>query len=129
MELTADERHEAVAIIESGLFDASWYITTYADVAAAPIEPLLHFMRYGWREGRDPGPLFSVSYYCAHSSDVADVGLNPLTHYLLYGWREGRRPRADFDPAAYVARFNLSPTVCPLIHEAARRHAAHTNGG
>ena len=42
-------------IEKSGLFSADWYLARYPDVASAGIGPLLHFIRYGAAEGRDPG--------------------------------------------------------------------------
>lgn len=41
----------------SGLFDANWYVSHYQDVAAdmrARSNPIWHFARHGWREGRAP---------------------------------------------------------------------------
>lgn len=46
-----------IEIRASGLFDASWYISHYQDVACdmkARSNPMWHFARYGWREGRAP---------------------------------------------------------------------------
>jgi hypothetical protein len=38
----------------SGLFDAAWYLLENSDVRASGLDPLSHFCRYGWREGRRP---------------------------------------------------------------------------
>lgn len=78
-------------IAVSPLFDAKWYLTTYPDVAAAGIDPALHYIRHGAKEGRDPGPFFSTQRYLAANPDVKDAGVNPLFHYLGYGLQEGRR--------------------------------------
>lgn len=37
-------------------FDESFYLLKYPDVAAAGIEPLAHYLRFGWKEGRTPHP-------------------------------------------------------------------------
>lgn len=73
--------------------DADFYLTRYADVAAAGIDPVLHYCRFGWKEGRDPTPGFSTAYYLANNPDVAAAGINPFAHYLLHGKSEGRSPR------------------------------------
>lgn len=39
---------------ESGLFDREWYLYANRDVAEAGVDPLLHFLRHGAREGRPP---------------------------------------------------------------------------
>lgn len=66
-------------------FDADFYCTTYPDIAAARIDPLLHFMANGWREWRDPAPDFSVAFYLSRNPEVRWSGLNPLVHYLKVG--------------------------------------------
>ena len=73
-----------------GLFDTAYYLSHNPDVAAAHINPLLHFERYGWAEGRDPSAQFSTSRYLAAYSDVRVAGIDPLLHYVQYGQAEGR---------------------------------------
>jgi hypothetical protein len=83
----------AEAIRGSGLFDASWYLARYPSVAAQGIDPVLDYLRAGYREGRNPGPEFDTGFYLTEYQDVAQSGTNPLVHYLLYGRDEGRLPR------------------------------------
>jgi hypothetical protein len=47
---------EASAIAAGGAFDSDWYVKRYPDVAASKADPLMHFVRYGAAEGRDPSP-------------------------------------------------------------------------
>lgn len=44
------------ALRRSQLFDEAWYLAHYPDVAASGVEPALHYVKYGMRLGRDPGP-------------------------------------------------------------------------
>ena len=44
-------------------FDPRYYLAENPDVAAAHSNPLLHFLRYGWKEGRKPNPLFDAEFY------------------------------------------------------------------
>lgn len=74
----------------SELFDRTWYLAAYPDVAASGIEPAEHYLRYGAGEGRDPGPRFSTRQYLNRHSDVARAGMNPLVHYLSFGLEERR---------------------------------------
>jgi len=74
----------------NALFDTSWYLQHNPDVAAAGMDPLLHYEIWGWKEGREPGPNFDQSAYLAANPDVAVAGINPLDHYTLYGMSEGR---------------------------------------
>ena len=52
---------------------------------------LLHFCRYGWREGRKPNQYFDPAWYLEHNPDVRAAGMNPLLHYMRHGDQEGRR--------------------------------------
>ncbi len=61
-----------------------------SDVAAAHVNPLLHYEQYGWHEGRDPSAQFSTNTYLAAYSDVKAAALDPLLHYVQYGPAEGR---------------------------------------
>ena len=49
-------RRQRAAIEKSGLFDREWYWKTYPDVAGVGQDALLHYLQFGGREGRSPGP-------------------------------------------------------------------------
>ena len=108
-----------VALVQkSGLFDAEWYKARNPDVANSGTNPLLHFLRSGGKEGRDPGPHFSGKYYLRSYPDVAASGANPLIEYLTTGAAAGRNPSPDFDTAFYLAN---NPDIArervnPLTH-------------
>jgi hypothetical protein len=59
-------------------------------VAAAGVNPLVHYLARGWIEGRDPSPRFNTNAYLRANPDAMVAGVNPLTHYLLHGRSEGR---------------------------------------
>ena len=79
------------------------------------INPLIHYLRSGANEGRDPHPHFDTSFYLEENPDVREAGLNPLAHYLAPGIAEGRDPNPWFDTSEYleqnpdVAMFGLNP--------------------
>jgi hypothetical protein len=76
---------------QSWLFDGEWYLRSYPDVAQAEWEPVEHYLCFGAKENRDPGPLFSTADYLSENADVAEAEINPLVHYIKYGCREMRR--------------------------------------
>ena len=84
-------------------FDAAYYLAHNADVKAAGVDPLQHYLTYGWKEGRDPNAYFSTRYYLAQNADVAAARVNPLEHFEYYGWKEGRDPSANFSLSKYLA--------------------------
>lgn len=77
-------------IKRSGLFDPVYYLFTYPDVRIADIDPLKHFMKFGWKEGRNPSEGFNTQFYLNTYPDVRAEGINPLIHYICFGKREGR---------------------------------------
>lgn len=88
------ERLAAIELIrESEFFDEAWYLDTYPDVREAKLDPVEHFLDFGWKEFRNPGPHFDTTYYLANNIDVAKSGLNPLLHFINHGAAEGRRPQ------------------------------------
>jgi hypothetical protein len=88
-------RDDDLARGERGI-DQAWYLGTYPDIAAAKMDPVRHYLDYGWREGRDPRPDFSTRGYLAINNDVAGSGRNPFIQYLRHGGRKG--PPRDFAP-------------------------------
>lgn len=74
----------------SGLFDAAWYLANNPDVANAKTNPILHYLRHGGFERRNPGPDFYSDWYLDTYKDVKQSAINPLVHYLRYGQWEGR---------------------------------------
>jgi GT2 family glycosyltransferase/glycosyltransferase involved in cell wall biosynthesis len=91
-----------VLVGKNRLFDDDYYLSQAADVESSGIDPLFHYLWYGWREGRNPHPLFDTNYYLRSYPDVTVMGKNPLLHYLRWGWREGRNPHPLFDTNRYL---------------------------
>lgn len=89
---TDKEMKKDIALLyTSNLFDAEWYLECYEDVVASDLDPAEHYLKFGFKEGRQPGPNFDGNWYLRHYSDVAKKGANPLIHFIKYGQAEGRR--------------------------------------
>jgi len=84
-------------------FDDAYYLASNPDVVR--LNPLVHFLIYGWREDRDPSPDFSIADYTLANPDVAAAGVNPFYHYLTVGRREGRRLEPSAEDAHWQKRF------------------------
>jgi hypothetical protein len=82
--------HEFVGHDIVGGFDAEFYLAHNPDVAAAGVDPHVHYDTFGWKEGRDPSASFDTLGYLAANPDVAAAHVNPLDHYLQFGVHEGR---------------------------------------
>jgi GT2 family glycosyltransferase len=82
--------HRRHLIATSTLFDAAWYLLQNPDINESGYDPALHYVLFGARERRNPGPYFDARAYLERNPDVAEAGSNPLLHYLEYGASEGR---------------------------------------
>lgn len=88
-------------IEKSVLFDKKWYLKTYPDVKKAKIDPIEHYMKLGWMEGRNPSPRFDTKFYLNTYPDIASSNICPLLHYEKYGKAEFRVPSPDQNFSAY----------------------------
>ncbi|MCI0737188.1 MAG: class I SAM-dependent methyltransferase [Beijerinckiaceae bacterium] len=50
---------KATLLKRTDLFDENWYLNRYKDVADAGIDPLLHYVEHGAREGREPNAMLA----------------------------------------------------------------------
>ena len=82
-----------LCILFSGMFDRRYYLQMNPDVAAAKVYPLLHYLKYGGFEGRNPSDAFYSESYLNNYPDVRNSGMNPLLHYIRFGKAEGRSPK------------------------------------
>lgn len=110
-------REDHFAISESRLFDVEFYLDAYPEVASSGMDPVLHYIEAGAKEGKNPSPYFDTGFYLANNKDVAGSGINPLRHYHLHGGRELRNPSAEFDSGWYwLVQMECSDEMTPLKH-------------
>jgi len=88
------------------LFDKSFYLRRYPDVADSVLSPLWHYRRHGVRGGRSPHPFFDPAWYKQRYDDVPS-GVDPAHDYLVDGWRRGHDPHPAFLAEWYATRQSL----------------------
>lgn len=93
MNLSLQQRQLKEAIVEYSLFDPLFYLNCYADVRAANLDPLEHFINYGVNELRDPCASFSSSGYFYRFPDAKATSLSAIEHYLHIGRLLGRHKK------------------------------------
>jgi hypothetical protein len=97
----------------SHFVNRKYYLNRYPDIAAARLDPVEHYLFFGFREGRSPNrwyaacqggtgrllcrvvrylTAFDDDYYLTRYPDVAMSGIDPVMHYMRYGVWEGRIP-------------------------------------
>lgn len=79
-----------------GLFDEEGYLSLYPDVAASKMDPVEHYVRYGYAEGRIPAPGFDSTAYLAANPAIVNTGENPFIHFC----RKQRKMNESSSPDA-----------------------------
>jgi hypothetical protein len=78
----AKELTEAeIAVIP--FFDNIYYLERYPDVKGLKWNPLVHYMRKGWLEGRNPNANFKTNDYILNHLDLLNTGRNPFYDYIV----------------------------------------------
>lgn len=76
-------RNEYKIIKKSGLFDEKYYLLTYNDVRKADIDPIKHYLKYGWKEGKNPSDKFNTNNYLNDYPYLRNKNICPLIHKIL----------------------------------------------
>ncbi|WP_027080904.1 glycosyltransferase [Luteimonas mephitis] len=87
---TISVRKQVALVRGSEIFDESWYLEQYPDVGLLDMDPAEHYVRFGGRLGRSPGPSFDAA---AHSTTDTHASVSGFVGYLLA--RERDRVRFD----------------------------------
>lgn len=111
-------------------FDSEYYLSENPDIAAAETDPLWHYVRVGWKEGRDPSAdfaTFAYRYFFAVEPDrcpLIDHAENPSRE--IEGKSFGdlvRTARKEVDVSApfvddkfYREQADFPPRVSPALH-------------
>ncbi len=98
---TAKSREIALIQVMHGFLDPEWYQGRYPDILTTQLDPIVHFIRHGIVEQRDPNPFFDNAWYSTQNADVRASGTHPLLHYLRTGAAELRSPHPNFDAVWY----------------------------
>src|SRR3954447_23516119 len=120
-QINAEDEATLIRVM-TGFFDPLWYASRYPDVVGADLDPLLHFIRFGLKENRDPNRFFDCAWYLGHYPDVLVAGVHPLLHYLASGAAEMRNPHPRFDAPFYVEQ-HPEAAANPLLYHIRIGHA------
>lgn len=117
--MSGEVRSDYALVARSGLFDIGYYLANNPDVVASGEDPIVHYLRFGFFDGREPSAFFDGNRYRAENADVREARVNPLVHWLRLGSTEGRLPPVRSAPSpdrpgtdyALVARSGLFDAV------------------
>jgi hypothetical protein len=105
-------------IADLPLIDRNAYCALHPDVAKSGIDPFLHYLEFGQREGRSPHPLLNYDHYTQRYPETAGYEQSALEHYLRFGAAKGYDPCELFSTSEYLARHPdvLRTQYNPLLH-------------
>lgn len=104
----------------SPVFSSQHYYKMYPDVRDAGVNALLHYIRFGQKEGRIyrsdnecelydyyfTQTLFDMTYYAQTYMTPEERGtINPIEHYAQTGWKESNLPNPHFDLEAFFQKY------------------------
>lgn len=72
-------------ILHSGLFDKNYYLKTYPHIKKDGMDPLIHYLFYGYKENKFPSSSFNLKRYLQEYPEIESKKLNPLIHYIDNG--------------------------------------------
>lgn len=67
---------------KSGIFDETWYLKRYPDVAESKIDPLYHYVYFGAYEEREPVSWLKIKEFIIENKEIKLKKINPLYYYL-----------------------------------------------
>src|SRR5450631_2772737 len=104
-------------IKDSGLFDEAYYCSTYPEIRAGNLDPLLHYLETGAGELRNPSSAFDARYYTELCRERGERFQNALVHYIEIGAAQGLTPRRQVNPVVH-APAEKSIGLRPAVPEA-----------
>ncbi len=81
------------AAADETLFDGTLYLERNPDVRAAGADPLTHYLRHGWAEGRNPNAWLDEARYRRQAGLTPRDTVSALAHYLALGRARGLGPK------------------------------------
>ncbi|MBQ6219321.1 MAG: glycosyltransferase [Methanosphaera sp.] len=107
-------------LYKSILFNERYYLEHNPEVVEKDLDPIIHYMLFGAKKGRDPGLYFSSSKYLERYDDVQKRGYNPLYHFLKTGKYESRNAYMatnDFDEVDTKYSKRRSKIIYSALHK------------
>jgi len=91
-------------------FDVEYYLRSNPDVARAGMDPLVHFQRYGWRDGRMPLPGLDLRRLMESRPELRVVRGHALSMLTASSMQALLQASAQVQPRGP----NVTPMRCPM---------------
>ena len=101
-----EKKRQIKMIAASSYFDAEWYYRHYPDVEDSGIEAAKHYLMFGWKESRNPGPYFDTDDYLRVHPELLSYGINPLIHFIVASEDDVERQDTSFNIESFARRYS-----------------------
>jgi len=92
--------YQKSVIGSSLLFNSEYYVNQLGDNRES-VDPMCHFLLWGWRQGLNPSPFFDTKYYLRKNPHLLENSICPLIDFLT-GWKlHLKKPNVLFDTKYY----------------------------
>jgi hypothetical protein len=109
-------------------FDYNYYIDKNPDVRESNVDPYVHYIKYGWKEGRNPRADFDTFGYLRNNIDVVIANINPFVHYVHWGRAEGRLTYPSAENSSYnITKLSLIEAVRVVQDDIIRKDVENHN--
>lgn len=98
------------------IFNDEYYLDMYPDILESNQSPFLHYLEWGIKEGRHPGPLLDLDWYVDRHAAAKGYHGGPVGHYLHEGRRLDHAPNNIFEPIWYRDTYPDIQDMDPLEH-------------
>lgn len=100
------------------LFDGRFYTEQNPDIIAAGLNPLYHFIRFGWAEGRSPHPVVDLGYIRQKEASLMSAKRQPMLDLVAPGTSTQFDPHIFFDTRYYLSQISSADLngMSPLGH-------------
>ncbi len=88
-------------ILSENLFDKDFYIKKYFQKEELNMDPLIHYLFFGYKEHKVPNLDFDGDIYLDNYPEVKKLDMNPLVHYVIFGKNEGNKSFLSSQSSTY----------------------------
>lgn len=113
------EKRQIEIVRHSPFFDEQWYLEQYPDVRASGMTAAEHYVKFGWKEGRNPSFNFDTNDYLFLNPDIKIKNICPVVHFEKYGKKEGKfihrsynEPKNVISKHSYLPKIIIMPEFC-----------------
>lgn len=109
-----NEKRQIEIVKTSPLFDKNYYLNRYPDVNPKKISPAKHYVKFGWKEGRDPSSTFTTNEYLLVYPELKQKNICPIFHKEKMSSANSNKIKIKFPSNAHTVSYR---SKAPLFNQ------------